>query len=170
MRRTVAILGTLLIAAVFIISSSALGQPTHWVDHYEPTDTTNCSNPTWAEGSPDDDNATVGQNPSTLGVLMLDLGTDPDDWMPPSQLFTVCGYSGTGDNINETYNITIYSNGMEDSYGPLNGWDSAELDFTTPPTEDITWRYYQITGTSGLTSRSNEDDTIYGPEIDAVGW
>jgi len=164
----VAIFGTLIIAAVLIISGSAAAP---YADHYEPAYTTNCTNPNDAVGSPNNDDATIGQNgpPPALGVLMLDL--DEGNEMGANQLFTVYGWSVFGVNINETYNITIYTDDFGDSYGPYNGWDSADLDFYTPsnpPTAE--WRYIEITGTYGEVQGGNEYDTTYGPEIDAVGY
>jgi hypothetical protein len=163
MRKFIAILGTVLIAAVIIISGSAVAP---WVDHVEIS--TNCTNPDWAVGAPDLWHATVGQNPSTLGELLLDL--DAGNEMGASQLFTVYGFDNI-DNINETYTLTIFNNDFSASYGPYYGWDSADLDFYTPAFPlSPEWRFYGIIGTSGRIDFTNHVDTIYGPEINAVGW
>jgi len=168
MRRTVAIIGILLIAAVLIISGSAVAPwAVDWVEAY----TSNVTDP---DNALDDaglyGDATIGQNsPPLLGVLMLDLGSGNE--MGANQLFTVYGWSGLGVNIYETYNVTIYTDGLNDSYGPYNGWDSADLDFYTPLTPQAAeWRYIEITGTYGEVQGGNQYDTIYGPEIDAVGY
>ncbi len=160
-----------MITAVFIISGPAVAP---WVVAYIPARTTNCTNPTWAEGSPDFEDATVGVNVpfATLGILSLDLGANSANWMGDNQLFTVIGWSGSvGGNINETYDIRIYTDSFADTYGPWNGWDSESLDFTTPTLGlGNIWRYYEITGTSGQLNESVDEDMYYGPEIEAVGW
>jgi len=158
------ILGILLIATILLCGSAVAP----WT--VSTSGSTNCTNPDNALGaSGTSGDATVGQNPSTLGVLMLDLGSGNE--MGADQLFTVYGYISIN-NINETYNITIYvDDDLRVSYGPYNGWDSEELEFTTPLSPpDPEWRYIEITGRSGQTYFENQYDTIYGPEIDAVGW
>jgi len=166
MKRFITILGVVLI--ILILTSSSAVAP--YADHYEPAYSSNVTSPTYAVGAPGGGDATIGVNPSTLGVLVLDLGTNPNNWMDPNQAFTVYGYSGVN-NINETYNISVMTDGMTHRAGPWDGYDSANLSFTTPSNpQAVKWRYFEINGTSGFTSGTNLDDTIYGPEIDAVGW
>jgi hypothetical protein len=90
--------------------------------------------------------------------------------MGANQLFTVYGFYGNN-NIVENYTIKIYNSDMTTSAGPWSGDDDSNQGFTTPsfPTGS-TWRYYEITGTSGQVYFENTDDTIYGPEINTVGW
>jgi hypothetical protein len=161
MGRYVAIFGTLLIM-VILLSGSSVAQT--W--HYALSQTnTNCTNPDYALGAPNPNDATIGQNPSTLGSIILDLGAANE--MGPDQDFTVYGDPG---GITEKYKVEV----IEGSSGgggiiPVGfGQDTnAEEDFTTPSDFGKTWRYIRINGTSGSTGGG---DTIYGPEIDAVGW
>jgi len=156
----------LLTVVILISGSAAAPYAVDWVRAY----TTNCTHESWALGIPDTDNATIGKNsPPLLGVLMLDLGSGNE--MGADQLFTVYGWAGGGTNIYETYNITIYTDGFNDSYGPYNGWDSTSLNFYTPSSPQAAeWRYIGITGTYGEVQGGNQYDTIYGPEINAVGY
>ncbi|UCE36281.1 MAG: hypothetical protein JSW00_12170 [Thermoplasmata archaeon] len=169
MRRFIAILGTLLIAAVFIISGSAVAG---YVNEYIPEGSSAVTNPDEAEGPEDYTYATVGINsPPTLGVLLLDLG-DEENWMDAEQDFTVYGWEyGPGTNIFEEYTVVIYNDGLTARYGPYYGDDDEDKVFQTPSTPtNPDWRYIEINGTSGEVDFENHDDTIYGPEIDAVGW
>ncbi|UCE39246.1 MAG: hypothetical protein JSW00_08525 [Thermoplasmata archaeon] len=169
MRKIVVMLGALLIAAVFIISGSAVAP---WVYEYVPGGTCACTNPDYAESSPDYNYATIGQNPDTLGKILLDLGPNSANWMAEDVPFTVYGWdSSSGVNIVETYSIKIYNDGMTVNASLGSRDDDSPQGFTTPSfPEDPEWRYYEITATSGDVYFENEYDTIYGPEIDAVGW
>jgi hypothetical protein len=169
MKRLITILG-ILVTITILISGSVIAQPIwHYVDHYEPAATQDCTNPNSAEDFPDNEYATVGINSpqQKTGFLVLDLGTSLDDWMGPNQDFTVWGFP-TG--INETYTVAVLTHDGLIKSAEWPGWDSDDLVFTTPSTPDRQWRYFQINGTSGFTSWQRPDDPIYGPEIDAVGW
>jgi hypothetical protein len=163
MKRIVAILGTLVIAAIIIISGSAVAT---WVyaDHYEPAYSYDYTNPTYAEDSPDNLYATVGKNgpPRVLGRLTLDM--TEGNAIPPDTNFVVFGHIS---GITETYTVTVWDGSHETSDYLGSGSDTTNETFTTAYDNNIMWRYIQIDGTSGQTGTG---DTIYGPEIDAVGW
>jgi hypothetical protein len=164
MRKTIAILGTLLIAAVLIISGSAVAA-WYYIDHVE-TElyATNSGN---IVGGPDSSFATCGQNgrPNKLGYIVGDLGSGNE--MGPLQDFTV--FANMTNGINETYDVLVSEHpNLVDFVYVGSGWDSENLVFTTPGTDPSSWRYIWINGTSGYTHPTF--DPIHGPEIDAVGW
>jgi len=162
MRKTVAIFGTLMIAAVLIISGSTVAAWV-WADHHEAA-YTYCSNPTQAVGAPDGSYASLGFDgpPPVLGFIALDLGSLYA--MPADQDFTVFADSP----IEETY--TAYVGITSDPQYSLyvgGGNDTRDFIFTTPASPPSAWyRYIFLNGTSGVQA----GDYYYGPEIDAVGW
>ncbi|UCG68273.1 MAG: hypothetical protein JSV09_10670 [Thermoplasmata archaeon] len=160
MRRFIAIFGPLLIM-VILICGSAVAQSWHYALDYSET---NCTNPEEALYAPDSSYATIGENPSTLGSITLDLGAANE--MGPSQNFTVYGYLA---GITEKYTVWVIEGSSEGGTVGIvgHGQDTNDEEFYTPATLGKTWRYIMINGTSGSTGVG---DTIYGPEIDAVGW
>jgi hypothetical protein len=158
MRKIIAILGTMLIATILISGSAVAAEEfIVGVDSYN-----NCTNPNSAVGSPNDAYATIGVNPSSLGWILLDFGLGTS--MDPDQDFTVYGMSA---GVNETYSVTVVNQTKEWAVSVGSGWDVANLVFTTPSYPNQSWRYVNITGTSGSKELG---DMIYGPEIDAVGY
>jgi hypothetical protein len=163
MKRFTAILGTLLIAAVIIISGSTVATMVY-AHHYVPGYSYNCTNPKEAEGPYDTDYASVGVTgpPPVLERLTLDMGPE-ENWIPPDTDFIVYGdISGT----TETYTVTVWDGGHENYDYLGTGSDTNNETFTTADEEtyNLMWRYIQIDATSGAS------DPTYGPEIDAVGW
>jgi len=165
MRRTVAISGILLITVVLIISGSAVAA-WHWIDHYEPLYTVNCTSPWDAENAPDNDYASLGDDgpPPVLGWILLDL--DLGNEMGPSQNFTVFAQS----SVEENY--TVYVSETTDLQYKLyigSGWDTENLTFQTPSSPPTAkWRYILLVGVTGYAGGIG--DYAYGPDIDAVGW
>lgn len=164
MRRTVPILGILLIAAVIIISGSAVG----WVYAgaiYFQENTTNISE---ILDAPDDVHATLGQNPSSYGSVILDLGAG--NKIPYNTEFTVFATGGRQFNnyLSEDYEVTV---GVDTDAFEVVGSDDDQSDhvFTTPNKPPNVYRYILIVGydNGGIDYLY---DTNYGPEVDAVGW
>ena len=162
MNRIVAILGIMVIAAIIIISGSAVA--TYWAASVAYAYTYDCTDEDEALGPYDYKCASVGITgpPPVLGRLTLDMGPE-EHWIPPSTDFVAFGNSSS---MPEQYYITIWDGGHHESYYLGYGLDTRNENFTTPPEEtiNIMWRYIQIDATSG------SSDPIYGPEIDAVGW
>jgi len=169
MRRTVAIFGTLLIAAIFIITGSAVAQTWHWIDHYEPLFTVNCSYPWKAEDAPDNDYASLGEHippaDPVLGWALLDL--DSGNEMGPSQDFTVFAVTP----VNESYAVWVsVTTNLQYKIYVGSGWDTENLTFQTPSQPvNAQWRYILLVGTSGVADAAGGDHA-YGADIDAVGW
>jgi len=165
MRKTVAIFGTLLIAAVLIISGSAAA----WVYAISQTNV-NCTDPDEARFAPNSDYASLGKHlppaDPVLGWILLDLGSI--NVMPANQDFTVFAQS----SVEENY--TVYVSETTDLQYKLyvgSGWDTEDLIFTTPLNPQATWyRYIYLEGLSGVTAGAGGGDYAYGPDIDAVGW
>lgn len=162
MRKIVAILGTLLIATVIIISGSAVAG---WYYAFYVDEEENCMNPSNALYEPDGSHATIGKNlpNETLGWIILDLGEQTG--MLGGQEFTVYASS----SVKETYKIRLISTHKVTYSSWWTGCDDTKNeDFTAPetPPQGI-WRYYEIHSEDGST---NETDEIYGSEIDAVGY
>lgn len=161
MRRMIPILGIFLITILIIISGSSVAV-WKYIDHVDGY--YQCTNPTWAVGSPDGQDATIGVSTprEKLGWIVLDLGEGNE--MGPSQNFTV--FHSTAEN--ETYTLTIWTvNNDTWHVYPLDYWDTENLVFQTPPTSGKSWRYVQFDALDGSTG---PQDWIYGPEVDAVGW
>jgi hypothetical protein len=163
MRKIVAILGTLLIATVIIISGSAVAgwYYAFYVDSYQ-----DCKNRFDALYEPDGSHATIGINEPnlTLGWIILDLGEQTG--MLGGQEFTVYASS----SVKETYKIRLISTHKVTYSSWWTGCDDTKNeDFTAPetPPQGI-WRYYEIHSEEG--NNSDENDPIYGSEIDAVGY
>jgi len=156
MKRVGTILGALLIAAIIIVSGSAVANWAQSVYSHP-----NCTDWDEARFAPDGDLASVGEDgaPPILGVLTLDLGAG-NEW-GASQDFVV--YGDVPEGINETYLIKVITKDWKTESSMWPGWDSEDLTFTTPSTPGLVWRYIRIIGTSGA-------NDIWGPEIDAVGY
>ncbi|UCE39244.1 MAG: hypothetical protein JSW00_08515 [Thermoplasmata archaeon] len=155
-------LGTLLIATI-LFSGSAVAAWYYAGSVYSAVD---CENPEEALGAPDSSYATVGTNEPTpaTGDLWLDMGFTG---IPDNQLFTVFGTNGWG--LKEEYTVEVYRDDFLASCGPWNNnWDTVDNNFTTGTSgSGHVWRYVKIDGEDGQTDAT---DTIYGPEIDAVGY
>lgn len=160
MKKSIAILGTMLITVTILISGSGIA-PWFFVDHYEPLYTVNCTSPGAAVGAPDDEYASLGEdNPPVLGLIVLDL--DRGNEMGPDQEFTVFANS----SVSEIYNVSISETATDDGYYLGSNEDTEDHNFTTPSTPGKEWRYIIMWGWTG----SLTPDYHYGPDIDAVGW
>lgn len=157
MRKAFGILVALLISILILISSSAVAA---WYYAQSIQDSEHATNEDEILDHPDGFHATLGENPSTLGWIRVDLGAG--NGVPPKHEFTVFARFG-----GETEEYTV---GMsEDLFSEVSvgeGDDSDDHVFYAPST-GTSWRYIILSGKSGSTSIS---DPIYGPEIDAVGW
>ncbi len=154
------ILGTLLIAAVFIISGSAVAG---WYYAYHVDSYQDCTDRFDALYEPDGSHATIGTGPpnETLGWIILDLGEQTG--MLGGQEFTVYANSP----VKETYKIRLISTNKLTYSSWWTGCDDTKNeDFTAPgtPPQGI-WRYFEIHSEEG----SSGGDP-YGSEIDAVGY
>ncbi|UCE36799.1 MAG: hypothetical protein JSW00_14975 [Thermoplasmata archaeon] len=155
MKRFVIIFGIVLAVTIFMSGSSVAP----WI--VSTTGSMYCTNANEAIGAPDGVHATAGQNnPKRLGMLRL--AFDEGDGIPPSTTFTVYASS----TINESYGIQIESANLTEAVLG-NGWDTENLTFETPSDPGEVWQYVYITGATGQTGFG---DSIYGPEVDAVGW
>ena len=162
MRNTVAILGTLLIAAVLIISGSAVAG---WYYAIDVDNESNCENSDEALGEQDTVHATIGTNipVPTLGEIILTLGVQTG--MLYGEEFTIYASS----TVKETYSMRLLSGVTRTE---STWWrecdDTTDEDFTAPlPPYQETWCFVEIYSEEGST---NATDQIYGSEIDAVGW
>ena len=154
MKRTIAILGTLLIAAVLIISGSAVAGFAYSIHSYN-----GVTNRLSILGADDGDEATIGYGGGWI-VVELKAG----DYMDADQLFTV--YSNGG-GVTETYDVGV-SEDLITEVHVGSGDDSGDQTFYTPSSPNpASWRYIRIVASSGTTGPG---DLIVGPEIDAVGW
>jgi hypothetical protein len=169
MRRIVAILGTLLIAMVIIISGSAVA-----VWHFARVitlydDTTNEDE---ILDAPDDVHATLGENgiypnPDKLGFVVVDLGMGHE--IPADHDFTVFATPGSLYYNYKTEEYLVAVGESSDSFELVGGDDDqGDHVFTTPNKPGNLYRYILITGTDGEPGVT--EDPIYGPEVDAVGW
>ncbi|UCE38643.1 MAG: hypothetical protein JSW00_05280 [Thermoplasmata archaeon] len=163
MRKYIAILGTLLIATI-LLSGSAIATWYYAGNVYIEGD---CENSEYALGEPNFQYATVGTNDPdpAIGDLWLDFGFGG---IPKGQLVWVYGWYGGG--ILEYYRVDVYANDGETSCsGGSYISDQINHSFYTGsylPT-GLYWKFVRIQGETGSTGPS---DTIYGPEIDAVGF
>jgi hypothetical protein len=160
MRKAIMFLGIILIATVILLSGSAVAQTWHFAvsiyDYEYVTDRFDILGP------PNGEEAHLGQNPLTLGWIIVDLGEDNE--MGRDQDFTVFASSP----VLEYYRVYISSDTFE--WVPEDGWfgnDSEDHDFTTPGTTGGSWRYIKLVGISGI---CDPPDPVFGPDIDAVGW
>jgi hypothetical protein len=162
MKRNIAISGGLLIVAMIIISGSAVATSYYVIRVDSQTSCTSASNILYTE---DGSYATIGQNPSTLGEIIIDfgVGTGMEDGDP----FTIFA-----DSIKlETYKIRL----INDATPPYrSSWWTGQDDTTDvvlyapDPGSGRVWRYVEIHSENGDTS--DDGDTIYGSDIDAVGF
>jgi hypothetical protein len=164
MRKIIALIGTMLIATI-LISGSAVAALYYimYVDY-----SVDCTNINEILGGEDNTYATIGVNSGgtgTFGCAVLNL-SDANP-MPPSTSFTVYGWTGVG-NLEEEYSINV-SQYPNDAIGVYlgNGDDSSNEVFTTPSLQGSAWQFIIIRGLSG---EKDLIDSIWGPEIDAVGW
>jgi len=157
MKKMVATFGTLLIAAVIILSGSATAA-THFVKYISES---YCTNIGYIDGPPDNLSASLGQDgtPPRYGTVRLDLGSGNE--MGASQVFTVFYANNTE---SEQYQVFVGED-LDEFYLVGSGNDQADRNFTTP-NWGSSWRYIILVGISG----SSTGDPAYGPEIDAVGW
>jgi hypothetical protein len=155
------IIGTLMITALLIISGSA-NAGWYYITRVEYE--LNCTSSSDAIGRPDGNHATVGTNPSTLGEIILDLGTGTS--MQGGQEFTVYASS----SFKETYKLRLLSDPSEIASSWWTGCDdTTDEDFTAPsPPQNEIWRYFEIHSEEG--NISEETDPDYGSEIDAIGF
>jgi hypothetical protein len=158
-RRITTIMGIFLIFTILI--SSQVIAASFWIEGIDSS--TDCTNPEEAIDEPDDTYATIGANPSKLGIIILDFGVYAA--MGPSETFTVYGTRGTG--LTETYNVSVWNPSKTDHRQIGSGEDTKYEDFTAPSDSGMTWQFVQIDATWGSTIGN---DTIFGPEIDAVGY
>jgi hypothetical protein len=161
MKRYIAISGILLLVAVIIISGSAVAT---WYYIVKVDSETNCTNASNALYSPDDNHATIGQNPSTIGTIILDLGTGTS--MEGGEEFIVYASSVQREN----YTIRLLSDATRTPSSPWTQRDDTTDVYLTAPTPpgDEAWRFFEITSEEGDTS--DDGDTIFGSEIDAIGF
>lgn len=162
MKRFIIISGTLLITMAILISGSAVALTWHYIQSVQRS--LYCTNPFDARYRENGKHATIGENfPAVrLGYIILDLGEGNE--MGANQLFTVFHNSVTP----EAYKFWLHDDGVHSS-DVYEWWDdTADKNFSTPSTPNRLWRFIEIHGLSGDTS--DDDDPIYGPEIDAVGW
>lgn len=162
MKRSIAIIGSLLTVTV-LLSGSSLAYQWHYVDSVFRAE--DCTNEGDAVGAPNGDHATIGQSGEVakLGIIILNMSID--NAIPPDTTFTVFASSA----IEETYNLSIID---EDwvyriDYPSPKG-DTTNQDFYVPGSPTVHWCYIEIRGLTG--DDSDPSDPIYGPEIDAVGW
>ena len=161
MRRTVAILGILLIRGVIIISGSAVAT---WVYARSIVNYSDCYNITDILGQEDDAHATIGLNPSFLGEVVVAL--DAGHGMDANTEFTVFAWGSATTNDKEEY-YTVSVGMSSSSYALVGSGDDQENHTFTTPNYGSDWRYIFIQGISG---DIGEGDPNYGPEITAVGW
>ena len=168
MKKVVGILGVLGIAAIIIISGSAVAT---WV-YVTVYDYDDCVNIDYIERAPDGYHATLGINvapPPPYGLLgSVILGLGSSNKMPPSTDFTVFADVYWGGNAErETYEVLVGDN-VNPFVSVGSADDQGDHDFTTPSTPGKEYQYIKIEATSG--EPPVPSDPIYGPEIDAVGW
>jgi hypothetical protein len=161
MRKQIVIFGTLLIAALVVISGSAVAPFVQVV-----TDFDYCTDEDEILGADDDVYASIGEGHPVfeLGWVLLDLGSG--NAMPYSQVFTV--YGGYPGGSEETYNVYVSeTDDIEAVEYVGQGDDTSDEDFTTPSTPiNAQWRYIFIEGVIG----AFDTDPAYGPDLDAVGY
>jgi hypothetical protein len=161
MRKAIMILGTILIAAVILISGSAVAATWHYgvsiVEYYH------CTSPDDVIDQPDDEYCSLGTSAQDLGWILINLSYGHG--MGPEQQFWVFADS----TYPEQYQVFISAEpNYETSYEIGYGWDNNDKDFYTP--DEIApvngWLYILLLGKTG----DPHPDPWYGPDIDAVGW
>jgi len=160
MEKLITILGALLITMIILISSSAAAG---WLDSVYSSSGT-CTSLPDILGAPDNSYATIGEDPSTLGWAILDLGSG--DEMPSSTNFVV--YAQTP--VEEDYAVWVgETSDVQYMHYVGQGTDDTNETFTTPSSPPTaSWRYILIVGVTGVGLGTG--DYAYGPDIDAVGW
>jgi hypothetical protein len=159
MRKIITIFGTLLITAIILISGSVVATFVYGENIYNYENVQNRSN---ILGAPDFNDATLGINSPALGAIVVELNSS--DAMPADQQFTVYAW---GSAVNESYSVSVSEDGENDVIYRGDGWDQENYVFTTPSTPGKSWRYIHLAGATGQTGGT---DSLYGPEVDAVGW
>jgi hypothetical protein len=158
MRKIILMLGTILIATI-LISGPVMAEEIYIARVESSVD---CTYPSNAVGIHNDAYATIGENPSTLGLIILDFGLALS--MGSDQEFTIYGMSH---GETETYDVRVIEQDGT-TYADLgSGEDTTDEVFTTPSTSGRDWRWVKITATFG---NKGDGDNNYGPEIDAVGY
>jgi len=161
MRRTVEILGTLLIAAVILISGSVVATMVYAQHVVSYANVTNPLNIRYVDNDEYASLAVYIGEICTIGWIFIDL--DLGNEMPNSQDFTV--FADT--DIEEIYLVSVGET-SDLRYVTYVGTGSDIIDrtFTTPSSGGGAWRYILIEGYIG----STDPDPEPGPDIDAVGW
>jgi hypothetical protein len=159
------ILGILLTITI-LISGSAVA-----VWHYARVITLNDDTTNEVEilYAPDDVHATLGENgpPKALGFVVVDLGVSHE--IPHNTEFWVFATPGAFYNNYKPEEYLVAVGESSDSFELVGGDDDqGDHVFTTPNKPGNLYRYILITGTDGKDGAAG--DTIYGPEVDAVGW
>jgi hypothetical protein len=156
MRKVITVVGTLLTVMILFCGSAVAAWV--WVEVYDEDYTTDIYE---IEDAPDNVYATIGQNPSTLGWVILDLGIS--NAMGASQDFVVVAQS----SVSEDYDVFVgETSDVEYMEYVGSGNDTQNNTFTTPSTVERGYQYILIDGQSGVIA----GDYYYGPDIDAVGW
>jgi hypothetical protein len=150
------ILGTLLTSMIIISGFSVA--PWYYIVNVHSSG--NCTLINNIVGADDGKYATIGQNTSTLGWVVIDLGSS--NAMGANQDFTVFAQT----LFKEEYNISVAETPEDDGWYLGSGDDEKNYNFTTPSDPGYSWRYIIIRGWSGIFP----GDYTYGPDIDAVGW
>ena len=162
MRKAIMMTGTILIAAMVLISGSAVA---FFVDAERVYDSDGCTDPDEALGVPNTTPASLGRTgpPAAYGWIILELNSS--DVMPNSQDFTVFVYNDFW-STNESYDVFVGEemDGEEEYVG--TGWDGANYIFQTPAIGGDEWRYIHLIANVSSTA----PDPVPGAEIDAVGW
>jgi hypothetical protein len=162
-KRIGTILGILLTVTI-LISGSAVAT---WVYARYIIDYDDCTNITEILYADDLIHATIGQNPSTLGWVIVDLGAGHG--MGPNDEFTVVAYGNYLDNSkSEDYEVSVGMNPYSFVY--VGSDDDQENHTFTTPNYGSDWRYIYIEGATGVSPPLDGTDRYYGPEVDAVGW
>jgi hypothetical protein len=163
MRKAIMILGTILIAAVILISGSAVA----WTYAKVIIHSNDCTNIDKILGQDDNVHATLGKNYDKIGAVLLDL--DEGYEMPADQDFTVfADGSILGNGKTEYYEVFVSQDLITFE---LVGSDDDQDDhvFTTPDYGSL-WRYIHIACTENGGDYHPTLDPEFGPEVDAVGW
>jgi hypothetical protein len=161
MRKAIMILGTILIAAVILISGSAVAATWHYgvsiVEYYH------CTSPDDVIDQPDDEYCSLGTSAQDLGWILINLSYGHG--MGPEQQFWVFADS----TYVEEYLVFVCAEpNYQTTYPVGEGSDTADEDFFTPVTHCPVdgWIYILLIGKTG----DARPDPVYGPDIDAVGW
>lgn len=137
------ILGTMLIAAVIIISGSVVAT---WVFAQRVVDYENVINPDNILYDDDDYYASLS-GPFDPSWIFIDLNSS--NAMPNNQIFTVFAET----SINEAYNVSV-GEILNPAFAIYvgTGWDASDQTFTTPLFGSGAWRYVLIEGRTVIMS------------------